>query len=96
MKRYWLLFSQSVTVLLAVLFVVSTLKPQWLINAPRTSRDLALQQAPMTRPTQRPAGSLSAAARVASPAVVSINTSKKKTASPQGRPLVSILQWSER
>jgi hypothetical protein len=30
MKRFWLLFSQSVTVLLAAYFVVLTLKPAWL------------------------------------------------------------------
>ena len=30
MKRIWLLFAQSVTVLLAALFVVATLKPEWL------------------------------------------------------------------
>jgi hypothetical protein len=30
MKRTWLLFSQTVTVLLAAYFVVATLKPQWL------------------------------------------------------------------
>ena len=86
MKRYWLLFSQSVTVLLAVLFVVSTLKPQWLISAPRTLGDLGLQQAPVTSPFQRPAGSLSAAARAASPAVVSINTSQKKQPHHKGDP----------
>jgi serine protease DegQ len=30
LKRCWLLFAQAVTVLLAMLFVVSTLKPEWL------------------------------------------------------------------
>ena len=30
MRRYWLLFSQAVTVLLAAYFVVATLKPEWL------------------------------------------------------------------
>ena len=29
MKRYWLLFSQVVTVLFAVWFVLVTLKPEW-------------------------------------------------------------------
>jgi Do/DeqQ family serine protease len=75
-----------VTVLLAVLFVVSTLKPQWLISAPRSTGDGALLQAPMTRSAQRPAGSLSDAARVASPAVVSINTSKKRQPHRKGDP----------
>jgi len=30
MKRLWLLFAQTATVLLAVYFVIATLKPQWL------------------------------------------------------------------
>ena len=30
MKRLWLLFSQSVTVLVAAYFVVATLQPEWL------------------------------------------------------------------
>jgi hypothetical protein len=30
MRRFWLLFSQVVTVLLAVYFVLISLKPQWL------------------------------------------------------------------
>ena len=30
MRRLWLIFAQTVTVSLAVLFVVSTLKPEWL------------------------------------------------------------------
>jgi len=76
MKRYWLLFSQSVTVALAILFVVATLKPQWLATLPHTPGSLTLLEAPLTISAQRPAGSLSEAARIASPAVVSINTSK--------------------
>jgi serine protease DegQ len=30
MRKFWLLFSQAVTVLLAAYFVVATLQPQWL------------------------------------------------------------------
>ena len=30
MRRTWLIFSQAVTVAVAVLFVVATLKPEWL------------------------------------------------------------------
>ena len=33
MKRYWLIFSQTATVLLAVYFVVGTLRPEWLRRA---------------------------------------------------------------
>lgn len=34
MRKTWLIFSQAVTVAVAVLFVVSTLKPQWLQRSP--------------------------------------------------------------
>ncbi len=34
MRRLWLLFSQAVTVALALLFVVATLKPEWLQRSP--------------------------------------------------------------
>ena len=80
MKRFWLLFSQSVTVLLAVWFVVATLKPQWLQGV-RGSSGITLLQAPAPGDDTRPAGSLSGAAQKASPAVVSINTSKSRARS---------------
>lgn len=85
MKRYWLLFSQWVTVLLALWFVVATLQPDWLRKAPRAVSGMTLLQAPAGNASIRPAGSLSAPARLASPAVVSINTSKNKVAHPQGQ-----------
>ena len=65
MKRYWLLFSQWVTVLLAVWFVVATLQPDWLRSAQRTTDGMTLLQAPIGSPLSRPAGSLSAPARLA-------------------------------
>jgi len=86
MKKYWLLFSQSVTVLLAMVFVVATLKPQWLNGAPRPLSSVALEPAPATTRTTHPTGSLSQAARQASPAVVSINTSQKSPSRRKGEP----------
>lgn len=77
MKRIWLLFSQTVTVLVAAYFVVATLQPQWLNRGVSYSGSgIALLQAPASPPGPPPAGSLSATARKAAPAVVSINTSK--------------------
>ena len=77
MKRFWLLFSQAVTVLLAAYFVVATLQPTWLHKgASRSGAGINLIEAPPAPRTEPPAGSLSGAARKASPAVVSINTSK--------------------
>ena len=81
MRRHWLLFSQTVTVLLAAWFIVATLKPQWLHGA--SVGGITLLQAPSTDSGVRPAGSLSGAAQKAAPAVVSINTSQKRRARPQ-------------
>ena len=80
LKRLWLIFAQAVTVLLAALFVVATLKPQWL-QKPRwrdatiaaTARQIALPPSP---PASVLRAGFSQAARVASPAVVSITASK--------------------
>ena len=76
MKRFWLLFSQVVTVLLAVYFVVLTLKPDWLGKAVSLSAGVALLEAPASPPGAVPAGSFRSAAQKASAAVVSISTSK--------------------
>jgi hypothetical protein len=45
MRRLWLIFAQTVTVGLAILFVVSTLKPEWLGKRPPAgSSVVALQE----------------------------------------------------
>jgi Do/DeqQ family serine protease len=79
MKRLWLLFAQTVTVLLAAWFVVKTLQPQWLTRgpaAPAPASTLSVREAPAATPgASSTPGSLSAAVRKAAPAVVSINTS---------------------
>jgi serine protease DegQ len=85
MKRYWLLFSQWVTVLVAIWFVVATLQPDWLRSAKRSADGMTLLQAPSGSELSRPAGSLSAPARQASPAVVSINTSQSNSRRPQSQ-----------
>lgn len=84
MRRFWLLFSQTVTVLLAAWFIVATLQPQWLQNS-RAPAGITLMQAATDDAGHRPAGSLSAAAQTASPSVVSINTSqnRRKSAPPR-------------
>lgn len=77
MKRFWLLFSQAVTVFVAAYFVVATLQPDWIRRgATRSSAGISLIEAPPAASSQPVAGSFSAAARKAAPAVVSINTSK--------------------
>ena len=78
MRRYWLVFSQAVTVLLAAYFVVMTMKPEWLSNRPVTTgaSGITLSEAPTAATAPPPAGSFRQAAQRASQAVVSINTSK--------------------
>jgi serine protease DegQ len=82
MRRYWLIFSQAVTVLLAAWFVVATLKPDWLNRRPATGGVVSLVEAPAASPGSIPAGSFRAAAQKASAAVVSINTSKAAQRNP--------------
>ena len=84
MKRIWLLFAQAVTVLLAAFFVVSTLKPEW-VNRRTTSLGgvVSVVEAPTGALNNIAPGSLSAAAKKASPAVVSINTSKAAQRNPR-------------
>ncbi len=89
MRRYWLVFSQAVTVLLAAYFVVLTLKPEWLSQQPVTRS--AVTGVPLTEaPTQvnapPPAGSFRQAAQKASAAVVSINTLKAGERPPVSDP----------
>ncbi|MGH8797359.1 MAG: trypsin-like peptidase domain-containing protein, partial [Caldimonas sp.] len=89
MRRTWLLFSQTVTVALAVLFVVATLKPEWL---PQRGAAVVGLEAPawapgLQVPTLLPGGvgttSYAAAARRASPSVVSITASRAPVRSPR-------------
>lgn len=78
MRRFWLLFAQTVTVVLAVWFIVTTLKPEWIA---RGSQDLRIESHSV--PIQEATGSAlsqnsyrSAAGR-AMPSVVNIFTTKE-------------------
>ena len=82
MKRLWLLFSQTATVLLAAYFVVATLKPEWLGKMPSYAGAISLLEAPAASPGIAPAGSFRQAAQKSSAAVVSINTSKGAKPNP--------------
>lgn len=80
MRRLWLLFAQTVTIGLALWFIVVTLKPEWakgLSNPQNVSISTAaipIQEAPYSAdPTQ---GSYRAASQRAMPAVVNIFTTK--------------------
>ncbi len=77
MRRIWLIFSQSVTVLLAAWFVVATLKPELLNRKPQLSGGaVPTIEAPAASPAVVPVGSYRAAAQKASAAVVSISVIK--------------------
>ncbi len=77
MKRQWLLFSQVVTVLVAIWFVVMTLKPEWIHQraSVATNGVTLIEAAPNASGVAMP-GSYSPAAKLASPAVVSIATTQ--------------------
>ena len=81
MKRYWLLFSQVVTVLLAMWFVLATLKPEWLNRSVSVSGITLLEAPSVAAGTVMP-GSLSPAAKRAAPAVVSISIKQSVTKNP--------------
>jgi len=83
MRRLWLLFAQTVTVLLAAWFVVATLKPQWLDRPVVAGRTVTVIEAPVAAPGVAPPGSLRLAAQKAASAVVSINTSKTASRDPR-------------
>ena len=88
MRRTWLIFSQAVTVALAVLFVVATLKPEWLQSRPFAALPGAAPSGPgagvlqpaALGPGASVAASYAAAAQRAAPAVVSVITSKAPAA----------------
>ena len=80
MHRTWLIFSQAVTVIVAALFVVGTLKPEWLRSGALLPVRVSVVEAPAAQGAS--AGGLSAAARVALPAVVSIAAQKPPVRNP--------------
>jgi serine protease DegQ len=81
MRRLWLIFAQTVTISLAVLFVVSTLKPEWLGKGPPAGASIvALQESAVAPPVAVAATSFREAADKALPSVVHIFTSQKMRA----------------
>ena len=80
MRRLWLIFAQTVTVCVAVLFVVKTLKPEWLGRLPSSSDVVAQVTTVVEAPSGsegRRQGSYADAAKKAIPAVVHIFTSQE-------------------
>jgi serine protease DegQ len=75
LRKLWLTFAQTATVALGVLFVVTTLKPEWLAprEAPREAQ-VVLKQAVPAQPAGVKAGSYNDAVAKAAPSVVNIFT----------------------
>ena len=82
MRRLWLIFAQTVTICVAVLFVVKTLKPEWLGHLPSAGSSVSVTEtatvieAPAGAESRRH-GSYADAAQKAVPAVVHIFTSQE-------------------
>jgi serine protease DegQ len=84
MRKVWLIFTQAVTVALGLLFVVTTLKPEWLQRSPLNTTTVNVASVPqLAAPPSTGGTGFRAAAQLASPAVVSVSTSKSATRSPQ-------------
>ena len=87
MRRTWLIFSQAVTVAVAVLFVIATLKPEWVGRgaASSTPNVVSIVTSPTTNTGSAvPTGaSYASAAKRAAPAVVSITASKAPARGPR-------------
>jgi serine protease DegQ len=79
MYRLWLIFAQAATVAVAVLFVVSTFRPEWLPARSGSAGVAVVQQAPTTGPLPSATriGSFHDAVQRATPSVVNIFTSKE-------------------
>jgi serine protease DegQ len=75
MRKLWLIFAQTATICLALLFVVSTLRPD-LLNWNARNSVVTVKEPPGDAPG-RAAASFSDAARKAMPAVVNIFTSQE-------------------
>ena len=77
MRKIWLIFAQTATVAVSVLFVVATLKPEWLGRPIGGPQVVELRQATGSAAVPARPASYSDAVRKAVPAVVNIFTSKE-------------------
>ncbi|MCG1041932.1 Do family serine endopeptidase [Mycetohabitans sp. B8] len=90
LRRFWLFFAQAVTVLLALMFIVATLKPQWLQRQGNLGQQLAspivaLQEVAPGIASRGLVTSYADAAQHAMPAVVNVFSSKDGSQMPDPR-----------
>jgi len=76
LQKYWILFAQAVTVMLAALFIVTTLKPEWLSDSRVGSLVDTVSLKESGYDGQLSPGSYHEAVKRSMPAVVNIFTSK--------------------
>ena len=88
-RRTWLVFAQAVTVAVAVLFVLLTLKPDWLPGGRAgvagmlpTPTLVQVASSPAPAGSAAAGGGYALAARRAAPAVVSVTATKMTRRSP--------------
>jgi serine protease DegQ len=79
MRKLWLIFAQTVTISLAVIFVAQQFYPALFSANPKPA---VVNETPSSPAPSIPPGSYSAAAKKAMPSVVNIFTSKKAEANP--------------
>jgi serine protease DegQ len=84
LQKYWLLFAQTVTVMLAALFIIATLKPEWLSESRVGSLVDTVSLKESNYDGQLSPGSYHEAVKRSMPAVVNIFTSKA-SAKPKAR-----------
>jgi len=77
MRKLWLIFAQTATVAVGVLFVITALKPEWLGRSATLPQVVELRQATTVPGVPARAASYNDAVRKAVPAVVNIFTSKE-------------------
>src|SRR6201996_4344178 len=90
LRRFWLLFAQAVTVLLALMFIIGTLKPQWLQRQGQFGKQLAEPIVALREVAPGLGGgplqsSYADAAQKAMPAVVNVFSSKDGSLPPDPR-----------
>src|SRR5215203_925782 len=81
-RRLWLVFAQATTIGLALLFIVSTLRPEWLSPRPASTplpaaENLGIKQAVVPDARVNALNSYGAAVKLAAPAVVNVYTTKE-------------------
>jgi serine protease DegQ len=86
MHKLWLVFAQATTIVLAVLFVVSTLRPDLLPWQSGNGAVVTIKEAPVAKSgraeVESAPGSFSSAAKKAMPSVVNVFTTKEIKAAP--------------